>query len=312
MSLNLRQIEVFRAIMITGSISGAARLLSVSQPAISRLLAYTEDRLKLKLFERVKGRVQPTPEARRLFAEVDQVHQGVLRVNEIAEELRRRGTGSVRIVASPSIGEAIIPTAVARFRASYPDVRIEIEILTLTELVAKVGANRVDLGLSVLPVDEPTVFSSQIAEGRLMVICPKGHELAALKAVKVADLAPFPLIGYGSQTPYGIHVERALRSSRAPVRINTQVRFTPQACALVQAGAGIAIVDEFVLSGRTWPDIVARPLVPKTTMRVHLLSSRLEPMSHIARAFVHHLRQLFGSPPPATSQGEDFDVAHLT
>lgn len=145
-----------------------------------------------------------------------------------------------------------------------------------------------------------------------MVICPKGHELAALKAVKVADLAPFPLIGYGSQTPYGIHVERALRSSRAPVRINTQVRFTPQACALVQAGAGIAIVDEFVLSGRTWPDIVARPLVPKTTMRVHLLSSRLEPMSHIARAFVHHLRQLFGSPPPATSQGEDFDVAHLT
>ena len=51
MRLNLRQIEVFRAIMITGSISGAARLLSVSQPAISRLLAYTEDRLALRLFE---------------------------------------------------------------------------------------------------------------------------------------------------------------------------------------------------------------------------------------------------------------------
>ncbi len=71
MRLNLRQIEVFRAIMITGSISGAARLLSVSQPAISRLLAYTEDRLALRLFERVRGRVQPTPEARRLFQEVD-------------------------------------------------------------------------------------------------------------------------------------------------------------------------------------------------------------------------------------------------
>ena len=57
MPLNLRQIEVFRAIMISGSISGAARLLSVSQPAISRLLAYTEDGLKLKLFERISGRV---------------------------------------------------------------------------------------------------------------------------------------------------------------------------------------------------------------------------------------------------------------
>ena len=93
MRFNLRQIEVFRAVMVTGSISGAARLLAVSQPAISRLLAYTEDRLGLKLFERIKGRVQPTPEARRLFAEVDQVHQGVLRVNNLAQELRERGTG---------------------------------------------------------------------------------------------------------------------------------------------------------------------------------------------------------------------------
>ena len=89
MPMNLRQIEMFRAIMVTGSISGAARLLSVSQPAISRLLAYTEDRLGIALFERVKGRVQPTPEARQLFVGVDQVHQEVTRVNELAEELRR-------------------------------------------------------------------------------------------------------------------------------------------------------------------------------------------------------------------------------
>ena len=117
--LTLRQIEVIRAIMITGSISGAARLLSVSQPAISRLLAYTEDRLALRLFERVRGRVQPTPEARRLFQEVDQVHQGVVRVNELAEELRERGTGSVRIVASPSVGQALVPDAIARLRERW-------------------------------------------------------------------------------------------------------------------------------------------------------------------------------------------------
>ena len=103
MALNLRQIEVFRAIMITGSISGAARFLSVSQPAISRLLAYTEDRLALRLFERVRGRVQPTPEAKRLFREVEHIHEGVTRVNELAEELRARGAGGGSRAPSPTV-----------------------------------------------------------------------------------------------------------------------------------------------------------------------------------------------------------------
>lgn len=192
MRLNLRQIEVFRAIMITGSISGAARLLSVSQPAISRLLAYTEDRLALRLFERVRGRVQPTPEARRLFQEVDQVHQGVVRVNELAEELRERGTGSVRIVASPSVGQTLVPDAIARLRERFPDLRVEFEVLTILEIIAKVVAGRADLGVSILPVDEPTLDMEVLTEGRLMVIMPRDHALARLRVVRPADLAPYP------------------------------------------------------------------------------------------------------------------------
>lgn len=62
--LNLRQIEVFRAVMITGSINGAAQLLYVSQPAVSRMLSHTEARIGFQLFERVKGWLYPSPEAR--------------------------------------------------------------------------------------------------------------------------------------------------------------------------------------------------------------------------------------------------------
>nr|WP_047579824.1 LysR family transcriptional regulator [Methylobacterium sp. ZNC0032] len=308
MRLNLRQIEVFRAIMITGSISGAARLLSVSQPAISRLLAYTEDRLALRLFERVRGRVQPTPEARRLFQEVDQVHQGVVRVNELADELRERGTGSVRIVASPSVGQALVPDAIARLRARFPDLRVEFEVLTLLEVVAKVVAGRADLGVSIIPVDEPTLDTEVLAEGRLMVIMPRDHPLARLRVVRPADLAPYPLIGFGPQTPYGDVVGRALALKSAPLRISTVVRFTPVACAMVRAGAGVAVVDEFVLRGRTWPQLVSRPLVPKTRVRAHLLTPRFEPLSRTANAFVEILRGLVPSP-PAGQGGEGGDSA---
>jgi DNA-binding transcriptional LysR family regulator len=301
MRLNLRQIEVFRAIMITGSISGAARLLSVSQPAISRLLAYTEDRLALRLFERVRGRVQPTPEARRLFQEVDQVHQGVVRVNELAEELRERGTGSVRIVASPSVGQALVPDAIARLRERFPDLRVEFEVLTLLEIVAKIVSGRADLGVSILPIDEPTLDTEVLTEGRLTVIMPRDHALARLRVIRPADLAPYPLIGFGPQTPYGDVVGRALALKSAPLRISTVVRFTPVACAMVRAGAGIAVVDEFVLRGRTWPELVSRPLAPKTRVRAHLLTPRFEPLSRTANAFVDILRGLV----PPLPRGKD-------
>ena len=100
MKLNLRQIEVFRAIMISGSISGASKLLFVSQPAVSRLIAYTEQRLGLMLFERIKGRLSPTPEARRLFVEVTALYQNVQRVNEVADNLAENREGQLRLSLS--------------------------------------------------------------------------------------------------------------------------------------------------------------------------------------------------------------------
>ena len=116
MLLNLRQIEVFRAIMLTGSISKAAQLLNVSQPAISRLLSYTESRIGLVLFERIKGRLYPTPEARRLYQVVEQVHNSVQRVNEVATDLIEKRHGSLHIAVSPSLGQTLIPMAAPLIR----------------------------------------------------------------------------------------------------------------------------------------------------------------------------------------------------
>src|SRR6218665_3236605 len=87
MSFNLRQIEVFRAVMITGSIRGASQLLFVSQPAVSRLVSHTEARVGFPLFERIRGRLFATPAAKKLFHEVEVVYAGVKRVNELAREL---------------------------------------------------------------------------------------------------------------------------------------------------------------------------------------------------------------------------------
>lgn len=285
MSLNLRQIEVFRAVMLTGSISGAARLLAVSQPAISRLLAYTEDRLGLQLFARIKGRLKPTPEAQQLFEEVDQVYQGVQRVNDLAQNLLNRNSGRLAVVSSPSIGEAVVPGAVALFRQRHPEVQIEINTLTLSELVRRVATNQADIGLSAMPVDHPNIIASVLAESRLVCVCRKDHPLAARPGVRVTDLAQYPLISYGEDTPYGMIVKTFLAGSPQKLRVSTLVRFVPMACALAQAGAGVAFADEFVLMGRTWPDVVAVPVEPPVPVRLYLLIPRDAPPSRLARAF---------------------------
>lgn len=290
MTLNLRQIEVFRAVMLTGSISGAARLLSVSQPAISRLLAYTEDRLGLQLFARVRGRLKPTPEARRLFDEVDQVYQGVQRVNELAQNLLNRNSGRLSVVSSPSIGEAVVPEAVALFRRRYPEVQIEVNTLTLSDLVRRVATNQADIGLSAMPVDHPNVIAEVISESRLVCVCRKDHPLAAKASARAEDLARYPLISYGEDTPYGLIVKVCLAGAPQPLRPTTIVRFVPMACSLAQAGAGIAFADEFVLMGRTWPDIIAIPMEPPVPVRLYLLVPRDAPPSRLARTFCDTLR----------------------
>ena len=66
--MRLRQIEVFRAVMLAGTVSGAARLLNVTHPAVTNVLLHTEDELGIKLFERIKGRLYPTAEGRALYA----------------------------------------------------------------------------------------------------------------------------------------------------------------------------------------------------------------------------------------------------
>ncbi len=128
--LTLRQIEVVRAIMVTGTIAGAARLLNVSAPGISRLMKYTEGMLGVPLFSRRHGRYVPTPEARNIFDLLDTIHR---RVEDLQEAVGRldRGDGRELCLASvPSIANVMVPRAVALLRRRFPELAIEVDILT--------------------------------------------------------------------------------------------------------------------------------------------------------------------------------------
>ncbi|MCU4121840.1 LysR family transcriptional regulator [Variovorax sp. N23] len=304
MSLNLRQIEVFRAVMTTGSIRGASELLFVSQPAVSRLLSHTESRVGFALFERIKGRLYATPEAKKLFHEIERMYQGVQRVNELAQELAENREGILNIVSSPSIGQMMIPQAIAAFREAHPQVKLTFQYLGYAPLKERLLHHQADLGVTILPVDHPNLDVTPLAQGQLVCICPYNHPLSRLSTLTLADMRPYPLISYDRATPFGVIVERMYEVADEVLKSAIEVGSPQNACSLVQAGAGIALVDEF--SVRNWPthQLIVRPVVNAPVLQANLVHPRFDPLSTLAQRFVRVLRELM--------QRQGFESPHDT
>jgi len=284
--LNLRQLEVFRAVMATGSVTDAARLLHVSVPAASRMLAHAESQLGFHLFERIKGRLHPTSEAKMLYQEVESVWRGVQRLNRLARDLEERRCGVLSIVSSPSIGQMLVPLALARFHERQPSVRVYFENLSFEHLRQRLLDRQSDLGVSILPVDHPQLHSQPIASGRMVCICPPAHALAGRASVSVTELQDHALIGYPAETPFGLVVAGLFDAHGASLRVSMEVGSPQNACALVHAGAGIAVVDEFSLAAwqKATFHVVAIDDAPPVVAELAYL--RTEALSPNAQAFL--------------------------
>ncbi|MGJ7580009.1 LysR family transcriptional regulator [Variovorax sp. RHLX14] len=292
MSINLRQIEVFRAVMTTGSIRGASQLLFVSQPAVSRLLSHTESRVGFALFERIKGRLYATPEAKKLFHEIERMYQGVQRVNELAQELAENRQGILNIVSSPSIGQMMIPQAIAAFREDHPQVKLTFQYLGYAPLKERLLNHQADLGVTILPVEHPNLESTPLSKGQLVCICPYNHPLSRLGTLTLADMRPYPLISYDRATPFGLILEGMYDAAEEVLKAAIEVGSPQNACSLVQAGGGIALVDEF--SVRNWPthQLIVRQVANAPELQANLVHQRFDPLSKLAQSFVLVLRDL--------------------
>lgn len=302
MTLNLRQIEIFRAVMTTGSISGASQLLFVSQPAVSRLLSHTEQRVGFALFERIKGRLYATPEAKKLFHEVESVYQAVQRVNELAADLSKNRSGILNIVSSPSVGQMLIPEALTLFRARHPEVKLTFQTLGYGYLKERLLSHQADLGIIILPMEHPNLEVTPLCRNRLVCILPYNHELTRRATLTLADLRPYPLISYEKDSPFGLMVGKMYRDADEPLAAAIEVGSPQNAGSLVQMGAGVALVDEF--SVRSWSAnsrLVVRPVANAPILQANLVHMRFEPLSQLTQAFIAELQQLvqqqgFGMP----------------
>ncbi|MFC4275714.1 LysR substrate-binding domain-containing protein [Achromobacter aloeverae] len=290
--MNLRQIEVFRAVMLAGSVSGAAQLLHVSQPAVSRLISYTESRLGFALFQRLRGRLHPTPEAHKLFSEVEVLYQGVQRINGLAGDMANQADGVLRVACSPSLAYALMPMAIAAFSRRFPDVRVTLDGMLADALIDSVLTQRADVLVAMVPVQHPRIQVHKLFRNRVVAVLPPDHKLAERKRLRVADLKNERIIGYGAETPLAHAIGRLYDGARIAPRWVAEVMQTHVACAMVQQGLGIALVDELAQMGGAWPGLHVRELTPTIDLQVRLGYARHEPLSAVVQAFVDEVQAL--------------------
>ncbi len=290
--MRLRQIEVFHAVYSTGSMTGAAAMLHVSQPSVSKVLAHAEQQLGYALFERSKGKLIPTPEAHRLFKHVTVVYRNVDRLRHVAENLKAGTSGRIRIASTPAFGLELLPQAIVAFRGKHPNAVFEIETLHLDEINDALLETRIDLGLAFEPLPSPGIEQEKLATGRFVVVAPRGHDFAGRSSLSVEDLKGLPFIGMNSRGPLGRSLSAELEASGVDLDVVIWTETYHVAKSLVACGAGITITDNVTARSAIADDVRVYPLEPAREFQIRALHLSDAPMSLLAKDFVADLKRL--------------------
>lgn len=288
--LTLRQIEVIRAIMVTGTVGGAARLLNVSSPGISRVMKHAEMSVGVKLFNRKGGRYSPTSEASAIFNQVNGVYDKVEDLQFVISRIKRGASSELKVASVPSIANVMVPRAISDVRKTFPNLSIDIDILKIEDAVDYLLLGKGELVALSHAIDHPMLICEPLARGRLKCIVPEGHPLTRGARVTAADIVKYPLIGIDPNDPYGRVMAGIFAKTSLHYDVSIRARFGSTVCALVTQGLGIAVIDEFTLLGDNWPKIRVLDIAEPTWFQTYIVHRKDAALSTYGTRFVAALR----------------------
>ncbi len=289
--MNLRQLEVFHAVMRTGTVTGAARMLGVTQPSVSAVLKHCEAQLRIPLFRRVGGRLHPTPEAEAILPDIEAIFSRLDAVGRQLQDLKGGRLGTLSVAGAFPIANGFLAEAVAYFLAERPSMRVVLQSLTSPGVLDRVVSREVELGVVFEPIAHPEIESEVLLRSGVACVMRDDHPLAAQAEVAMHELEGHAVITYLPQALLRAHVDRALSDAGVMPRISAQVSLSLTGMALAYHRAGVALVEPFLLHSLPIPGLVARPLRPTIEVRTLMIRARAAPRSTVMQHFVPWLRR---------------------
>ncbi|MBT4934398.1 MAG: LysR family transcriptional regulator [Rhodospirillaceae bacterium] len=290
MPLPLRQLEAFHAVVANGNMTKAAKFLEISQPAVSRLVATLEESLGFPLFQRLSGRLRPTPEARVIFDEVEKALANLNHISRLTENIQDKKTGHLRVACLPGFATSLLPRVLARFLNERPGLTLTLEPRAPERIQEWISAQQFDVGISEQFEDNPSIESEAI-QIRTVFVAPEGHPLAKKKFVTPKDLDGLPMIHNNRDHAIFGALQQAFNSAGAELNGVVESRQFAPACIMVVEGYGVSVVSEIDAREYENEGLVIRPFKPNIPFQINILYPAFMPRSLATIEFVEAFKK---------------------
>ena len=290
--ITLRHLEAFRAMMLRRTVTGAAEMLGVTQPVVTRLLADLEERIDIPLFKRVRGRLEPMPDAKLLFVDV---HQSLMRIERIANaatNLKAMQLARLEIAAAPAMALSFLPRTIASFTNEHPETMVSLHMHSTAEVLDMVESGRCDLGFPMQSTRKPSEGDSELLLTAHMVgVVPVGHRLAGRKVLRPEDFADEGFITLAPLMEVRTQIDALMLAHGVNRRINVETQNYSVVMKLVEAGAGLALIDPLSASAYTGGLLKFIPFESKIVAGYLMVTSRRMSSTLSLKPFVDHARR---------------------
>lgn len=290
--MNIRQIEVFYAVMTNGTASRAAEVLRISQPAVSKAIQELERDIGFALFLREKGRMFPTSEGQMFFREVEGSFSGLVHLKSAAARIRDFGSGEIRVASLSALSTNVLPRALRGFQTRHPNVAITFQAQMSSVVKDLVASGQFDVGLAADEIDIAGVDVRPFARYRVAIAVPSGHRLESADIIRPQDIDGEAFIALSPEDTTRRSAETIFFNENIKPKMVLETPYSTTICAMVQAGMGIGMVNPMTAELYVGRGLSLRPFEPAVYFRTLLLLPPNRRPSRIVSDFVdevmHH------------------------
>lgn len=286
--MELRQLEAFAAVMSTGSVTAAGRLLGRSQPAISRLLQELEAEIGYALFARSGPRVTPTEQGFLLYDDVERALSSLRQIRDRAEEIARGQAQPLLLAATSALAAGLVPDALKRIEPhANLAPRIELRSASPERVVHAVLSGAAQLGATSLPLEHRGLTVHWIGQAPCVVALPENDPAARHDVVPVAELAGRRVITMANPYRLRRRLDAALGHAAGAIETNSSVN----ALAAVRAGLGVSVLEPITAYGAPMAGVAIRPIDLDIPFFFGVITSQSQPLTPACQAMADALAQ---------------------
>ncbi len=289
--LNSRQLEAFRTVILSGGVNSAAKLLHISQPAVSRLIKELEAAVGFSLFQKEGRRLCATPEALNFFQEVQRSFVGLKQLGDVAKSIKDRRTKTLKICAIPALARNFLPSFLVKTYEKDTAVHIEVSAALSSEVLSRVVNGHSDVGILSLPLTHPDIAISPLPPLSVVAVLSPRHRLGKMSRLRPQDFQKENVVIPGRETALRLTADAIFTNHNIKYSHQFETPFTDITCAMVLAGAGLGLADPFSAREYKKLGILVRPFEPNIPLNYAFIHQSSRPPTEQASNFMRRFRE---------------------